>query len=95
MEMGSVLGAEAGAAGAAGTAKDLVVEQGSDIEEIARSAWEEDVRPQRIRVARQRHSEWVFHEEDWTGASSRQIRHTLEKLYNQVQVSSKCNTFVF
>jgi hypothetical protein len=40
-------------------------------------------------VARQRHNQWVFHEEDWSGASSRQIRRTLEKLYSQVHVPSR------
>ena len=90
-----MLGAEAGATGAADTAEGSVEEGDEDIEEIARPPGEEEVRLQRIRVARQRHNEWVFHEEDWTGASSRQIRRTLEKLYNQVQVSSKCDTFVF
>jgi hypothetical protein len=60
-----------------------------EIEEIPRPPEEEKVHPQRIRVARQRHNEWVFHEEDWSRASSRQIRRTLEKLYSQVQVPSR------
>ena len=70
MEMGPMLGAEAGATGAAETAEGLVEEGDEDIEEIARLPGEEEVCPQRIRVARQRHNKWVFHEEDWTGASS-------------------------
>lgn len=57
MEMGSVVGAEAGAAGAAGTAKGLVAEEDDDIEEIARLFGGEEVRPQRIRVTRQHHNE--------------------------------------
>ena len=88
-----MLGAEAGAMGAAETAEGPVEEGDEDIEEIARPPGEEEVRPQRIRVARQRHNEWVFHEEEWTGASSRQIRCTLEKLYSQVQVPSRRTAF--
>jgi hypothetical protein len=63
-----------------------VEEDTEEIEEIPRPPEEEEVQPQRIQVARQRHNEWVFHEEDRSGASSRQIRRTLEKLYSQVQV---------
>ena len=85
-----MLDAEAGTMGAAETAQ-ASVEEGD--EEIAHPPGEEEVHPQRIRVARQRHNEWVFHEEDWTGASSRQIRGTLEKLYNQVQVPSRRTAF--
>ena len=65
-----------------------VEEDIEEIEEIPCPPEEEEVQPQRIRVARQRHNKWVFHEEDWSGASSRQIRRTLEKLYSQVQVPS-------
>lgn len=64
MEMGPMLGAEAGAAGAASTAKGPVAEGDDDIEEIACPSGEEEVHPQRIQVARQCHNEWVFHEED-------------------------------
>ena len=56
MEMGPMFGAEAGTAGGAGTAKGPVDEGDDDIEEIARPPGEEEVRPQRIWVARQRHN---------------------------------------
>jgi hypothetical protein len=86
--MGLTLGAQTGRSGAARAALNPVEEDVEEIEEIPSPPVEEEVRPQRIRVARQRHNEWVFHEEDWSGASSRQIRRTLEKLYSQVQVPS-------
>jgi chromosome segregation ATPase len=82
------MGPALGASEAAGAAPNPVDEDVEEIEEIPCPPEEEEVHPQRIRVARQRHNEWVFHEEDWTGASSRQIRRTLEKLYSQVQVPS-------
>jgi hypothetical protein len=85
-EMGPTLGAQAGGSGATGVAQNPMEEDTEEIEEIPHPPEEEEVHPQRIQVARQRHNEWVFHEEDWSGASSRQIRHTLEKLYSQVQV---------
>ena len=91
--MGPTLGTEAGATEAAKATQGPVEEGDEEIEEIARPPEEEEVRPQRIRVARQRHNEWVFHEENWIGASSRQIRRTLEKLYNQVQVPSRRSAF--
>jgi hypothetical protein len=85
-EMGPALGAQASGSGATGAAQNPVEEGTEEIEEIPRPPEEEEVQPQRIRVARQRNNEWVFHKEDWSGASSRQIRRTLEKLYSQVQV---------
>ena len=69
--MGPTLGARARGSGPTEAAQDPVEEDTEEIEEIPRPPEEEEVRPQCIRVARQRHNEWVFHEEDWSGASSR------------------------
>ncbi|XP_066324036.1 uncharacterized protein [Miscanthus floridulus] len=58
----------------------------SDVEEMEPPEHAEDDRPRRVFVARRESvKEWVCHEADLEGSSSRAIRRTMEKLYRQVQ----------
>jgi hypothetical protein len=63
------------------------IEEEPKIEEINRAP-KETVQPQRIRVARKHHGEWVFHEEDHSDRAVRKLQHTMDDLMSQIKVKA-------
>jgi hypothetical protein len=84
--MGAVLGA--------GTSNDnpaaegdapeaAAIEKEPEIEEINRAPME-TVQPQFIGVARKRHGEWIFHEEDHSDRAVRKLQRTVDDLVSHI-----------
>jgi signal recognition particle subunit SEC65 len=65
--------------------KAIAIEEELEIEEISRAP-KEIVQLQCIHMARKRHGEWVFHEEDHFDRAMRKLQCTVDDLMSQIKV---------
>lgn len=84
----SLDGARIWGAGAEVEVMEEVTAEEDNIVELPHSA-DDEVQPQRVRVARRHDNEWVFWEEDYSGVGLYKLRRICRELEEQVMVNTE------